>query len=104
MFVVVSYDVADDGRRRRVLKLMKNYGAHVQYSVFDCDIKEQTYKAMRARLAKLIKKQEDSVRFYFLDEDAVRKIQVLGNGDVQVAKEYYLIGGGSAGRQAARGG
>lgn len=34
-FIVVSYDVVDDRRRTKVMKTLKNFGAHVQYSVFE---------------------------------------------------------------------
>lgn len=92
MFVVVSYDIPDDRRRTKVMKLLKNYGTHVQYSVFDCDVKEQTYQQMRGRLEKLISGKDDSVRFYFLDEDAVKKVQVLGTGAVERARAFYVFG------------
>ena len=35
MFTAVSYDVVDDKRRTRVLKLLRGYGTYVQYSVFE---------------------------------------------------------------------
>lgn len=92
MFIVISYDIPDDRRRTKVMKLLKNYGMHVQYSVFDCEVKEQTYQKMRGLLEKLISGKEDSVRFYFLDEDAIKKVQVLGVGGVERAKDSYIYG------------
>lgn len=92
MFVVVSYDITDDKRRRRVQKWLENFGTRVQYSVFECDLKEPPYKRMRGRIKTLIAPQEDSVRFYFLDEDAIQKIQVEGLGRVERAREYYVVG------------
>ena len=38
MRIVVSYDVSDDRRRRKVAKIMEGYGYRVQYSVFECDL------------------------------------------------------------------
>lgn len=92
MFVVVSYDIPDDKRRKKVMDTLENFGAHVQYSVFECELKEQDYKRMRARLQPLIAPKEDSVRFYFLDEDAVKKIEAIGVQPLLRRKEYYLIG------------
>ena len=92
MFVVVSYDIPHDRRRTRVMKLLKNYGAHVQESVFECELRETPYKTMRERLAKLIAAKEDNVRFYFLDEDAVKKIETIGAKPVERARPYYIIG------------
>ena len=92
MFVVVSYDVPDNKRRTRIMKLLKNFGAHVQYSVFECEVQDQAYKHMRQRLDRLIAPKEDSVRFYFLDEDQVKRIEVKGIGEVVRAQESYVIG------------
>jgi CRISPR-associated protein Cas2 len=38
MRVVVSYDISDDKRRRKVAQIMEGYGYRVQYSVFECDL------------------------------------------------------------------
>jgi len=92
MFVVVSYDIPDDKRRTKVMKALKNFGAHVQYSVFECDLKEPDYKRMRERLKKQISPETDSVRFYFLDEDAVQKIESIGAKPVERAREFYVVG------------
>jgi CRISPR-associated protein Cas2 len=92
VFVVVSYDIPDDKRRTKVMKALRNFGAHVQYSVFECDVKEPAYKRMRERLKALISPGHDSVRFYFLDADAVKKIEVVGKRPVEQAKEFYVVG------------
>jgi CRISPR-associated protein Cas2 len=92
MFVVVSYDIPEDRRRTKVMKTLKNYGAHIQYSVFECDLKDAAYKKMRERLEKLISPKHDSVRFYFLDEDAVGKIEAIGIKSVERARESYIVG------------
>jgi CRISPR-associated protein Cas2 len=92
MFVVVSYDIPEDKRRTKVMKLMKNYGAHVQYSVFECELRDTAYKQMRDKLKQLVSPKHDSVRFYFLDEDAVKKVEVIGRRPVERAKEFYVVG------------
>jgi CRISPR-associated protein Cas2 len=92
MFIVVSYDIVDDRRRAKVHKAMLNFGRRVQYSVFECDIGAETAKKMHDRLQALIAPKEDSVRFYFLDEDAVKKILTMGLGQIERAKPFYIIG------------
>jgi CRISPR-associated protein Cas2 len=92
MFTVISYDVVDDQRRTKVLKLLKGYGAHVQYSVFECDLSAQQFARARAALLDLIDPHTDSVRCYFLDADMVQRIQVLGIGRVSSDPIYYLVG------------
>jgi len=92
MFVVVSYDIPDDKRRKKVMDTLENFGAHVQYSVFECELKAEHYKRMRERLNHLIVSKEDNVRFYFLDEDAVKKIEVVGIKPLWRRQDYYMVG------------
>lgn len=92
MFVVVSYDIPEDKRRTKVMKLLRNFGAHVQYSVFECELKQAAYDHMRERLTALVSPKVDSVRFYFLDEDQVKRIEVIGRKPVERAREFYVVG------------
>jgi CRISPR-associated protein Cas2 len=92
MFVVISYDVTDDKRRTRVLKLLKGYGTHVQYSVFECDLTAQQLAQVDRDLRQIIDRHTDSVRCYLLDAAAVKRIQVLGIGQVSSDPIYYLVG------------
>jgi CRISPR-associated protein Cas2 len=75
MVVVVAYDVcteSKEGRRRlrRVAQACKDYGQRVQKSVFECVLRESDWVALKRRLLKEIAQDEDSLRFYFLDETA----------------------------------
>ena len=63
---LISYDVTDDERRRKLVHLLKDYGGRVQYSVFELDLPEQKLQELRTDIKKFIKKKEDSVRYYFL--------------------------------------
>ena len=92
-FVVVSYDISDDKRRTRVMKTLKDFGRHVQYSVFECDLKDAAYTQLRARLARHVVDKEDSIRFYFLDADAIGRIEVIGGRAVRLEEEVVWIGG-----------
>jgi CRISPR-associated protein Cas2 len=38
MRYVITYDITDDGRRRRVYRTLERYGAWRQYSVFEADL------------------------------------------------------------------
>lgn len=89
--MVVSYDIPDDRRRTRVMKTLKDYGAHVQYSVFECDLKPDDLKRMRERLERLIDKRQDNVRFYRLCENCLRRTQVVGRERVKHMKDFYVL-------------
>jgi CRISPR-associated protein Cas2 len=62
-FWMVTYDIVDDGIRREVYNILKNYGIRVQYSVFECWLNESQLAALRNQLIKLIE-PKDSLRWY----------------------------------------
>lgn len=83
MLVLVTYDVSTveaAGRRRlrRVAQACKDYGTRVQKSVFECQLGRQEWVQLRARLLTEYKEDEDSLRFYFLDEAAVARTEHHG--------------------------
>ncbi|AFZ00749.1 CRISPR-associated endonuclease Cas2 [Calothrix sp. PCC 6303] len=78
MFVVVSYDIPEDKRRTKIHNTLKSYGQWMQYSLFECDLTDTQYAKLRSRLSKLIKPQEDSVRFYFLCACCKGKVERIG--------------------------
>jgi len=88
-FFVVSYDISDDRRRTRVFKTLKNFGAHVQFSVFECWLQPSDLANLKNRLKKLIGRQ-DNIRIYAIGQEDVGRIQVLGNKDVTADSIFYL--------------
>ena len=79
MFIVISYDVADDKRRSRIFKTLKNFGQWMQYSVFECDLDKLNFVRLRDRLDRLIDAKEgDSIRFYFLCEGCKPQVERIG--------------------------
>jgi len=78
MFFIISYDISDDRRRTKIHNILKSYGQAVQFSVFEVDLTDKQYAKLRSRLNKLIKPEEDSVRFYSLCAYCQNKIERLG--------------------------
>ena len=83
MLILVTYDVATvekAGRRRlrRVAEACEDYGTRVQKSVFECQVGQKEWARLRDRLLSEIKDNEDSLRFYFLDEKAVQRTEHHG--------------------------
>jgi len=92
MFYVVSYDIKDHRRRQKIFKLMKDYGKRVQYSVFECEIRDERLKdEMKRKIEKLINTEEDSVRLYMLGSGKDKKIEIIGQGEVLEYKNAYII-------------
>lgn len=91
MFVVVAYDVVDNKRRNRVMKLLKGHGQHVQKSVFECHLDEPKIRSLAAKLADLIEEKEDTVRMYVVPRRAVRRVIALGVGGVTKQKKVVVV-------------
>lgn len=58
---VVTYDIADDKRWRRVFKLMRGYGRWLQLSVFQCRLTARRRAEMARRLEEIIRNDSDHV-------------------------------------------
>ncbi|HEX3595030.1 MAG TPA: CRISPR-associated endonuclease Cas2 [Polyangiaceae bacterium] len=60
---IVSYDISDPKRLRKVFRLMKGYGEHVQLSVFRCELTHRALVELRVRLGATIRHDVDQVLF-----------------------------------------
>jgi CRISPR-associated protein Cas2 len=63
---LVCYDICDDKRLRKVFQVMRGYGDHLQYSVFECQLTEMDLVRLRRELAGIIHHNEDQVLFVYL--------------------------------------
>jgi CRISPR-associated protein Cas2 len=84
MFVLVAYDVRTDSpqgrkRLRRVARVCESYGQRVQNSVFECVLDPALWVAVRGQLVKEIRPDEDSLRFYFLGSNWLRRVEHVGS-------------------------
>jgi len=91
MYIVVCYDIPDDRRRAKVCKTLKNFGEHVQYSVFECDLKTKDFQRMRKALQRLIRPEEDNLRFFFLCEACVERVKAIGVERVDPRAPFYVV-------------
>lgn len=88
MMVIISYDVnttdnAGRSRLRKVAKECQNHAQRVQNSVFEADLDYSKFLKLKAALLKLIDKEKDSLRFYYLGNNWQRRVEHIG------AKETY---------------
>lgn len=83
MLILVTYDVSTIQktgvrRLRRVARACEDYGVRVQKSVFECQVGQTEWVRLKDRLLKEINPDEDSLRFYYLDETAKQKTEHYG--------------------------
>ena len=75
---VVTYDISDPGRLRRVAAVLLGYGDRLQLSVFRCELSRLERIELQARLESVIHHREDQVLFVQLGP-------VDGRGDRSLA-------------------
>ena len=74
---VVTYDISDDKRLRQVFKTMRDYGDHLQFSVFECQLTPTDLVKLRAALSGSINHDEDQVLFVDLGPSEGRGDRVI---------------------------
>lgn len=74
---LVCYDIADDKRLRRVFKTCKNFGDHLQFSIFECDLNPSEKVQMESALKDIIDHTQDQVLFVTLGPAAGRGDRVI---------------------------
>ncbi len=83
MMVIISYDVnttnaAGRNRLRKVAKECVNHAQRVQNSVFEADLDYSEFLKLKNELFKLVDKDKDSIRFYYLGNNWKRRIEHYG--------------------------
>ena len=58
---LIAYDISDDKRLRRVIKVMEAFGIRLQYSVFLCDLTRSEVVDWQVQVLAVIKLSEYSV-------------------------------------------
>jgi CRISPR-associated protein Cas2 len=64
LLYIVTYDICDDKRWRLVFKIMRNYGDHLQYSVFRCELSARERAEMMSKLTAVIHHSEDQILIF----------------------------------------
>jgi CRISPR-associated protein Cas2 len=75
---IVSYDISDPKRLRKVATCCEDYGQRKQYSVFLCRLSTTDFVKLRSRLYDLIDLNQDQVLFIPLCARCVQQIEALG--------------------------
>jgi len=90
VFVVISYDISDDGLRKKVANILLDYGVRVQYSVFECLVDAKTLDKIIVMLSPFTE-GNDSIRFYQVCEACLKKMVLLGSGEVTEEVMFHLV-------------
>lgn len=91
---LVCYDITNEKRLKRVFKICRNYGNHLQYSVFECDLNESEKIKLQQELSNVINHSEDQVLFVSLgpaEGRGERVITSLGIPYIKIDAPCYVF-------------
>ncbi|PCH54251.1 MAG: CRISPR-associated endonuclease Cas2 [Flavobacteriaceae bacterium] len=75
---LITYDIANPKRWRKVFRLLKSYGFSVQLSVFECRLSAAQQKKLWQDLEKLVHPLEDCVNAYPVCGTCESRLLILG--------------------------
>lgn len=91
---LVCYDVADPKRLRKVFNLCRDFGDHLQFSVFECDLNASEKVEFETLLGDVIHHGEDQVIFVALgpaEGRGDRVITSLGKPYLKMDSPCYVV-------------
>lgn len=91
---IVSYDISDPKRLRKVFQILRGYGDHLQLSVFRCDLRRAERIVVEQRLRAIIHHTEDQVLFIDIgpaDGRAALAIEALGRPTTPPQKSVVVV-------------
>jgi CRISPR-associated protein Cas2 len=84
---LVCYDICDDKRLRKIFQLMRGFGDHLQYSIFECQFTPSDLARCRALVSAIIHHEEDQVLFVNLGPAEGRGDRVI----TAIGKPYTTL-------------
>ena len=88
---IVTYDISDSKRWRRVFKTMHGFGEWLQLSVFQCRLSRRRHAELETRLRELIKAGEDHVMVIDIGPADKTNIAVMSIGKTFSAIERHAV-------------
>ena len=84
---LVCYDICDAKRLQQVHRVMRGFGDHLQYSVFECQLTPMDLVRCRSELSEIIHHEQDQVLFIDLGPAEGRGDRVI----TALGKAYSAI-------------
>lgn len=78
---LISYDISNPKRLRRIARIMEGYGYRVQLSVFQCPLDDLRLEQLKADVGPAINSDEDQILIVCLGpetEQTFRRFDILG--------------------------
>jgi CRISPR-associated protein Cas2 len=78
MRYLITYDVSDDSRREKLVKLLNEYGKRVQYSCFEIEIYPQSLEFLVFNIKRIIDLKTDRVYIFPISRGVFQFIKKIG--------------------------
>ncbi len=87
---VIAYDIPDDRRRTKIHQILMGFGKWTQYSLFECFLSRKELVLLRSKLAEYLVEQQDSVRFYPMCANCMKRVETVG-GPPPVKELLFVV-------------
>lgn len=91
MLTIVAYDITDPRRLQRIAKICEDYGARVQYSVFECRLEADKFDRFWNDLLATIDPSSDRLVAYKVCVSCARNIRSAGTQTHQEQVVAYVF-------------
>lgn len=91
MISLITYDITDPKRLRKMHSFLKEYGLNTQKSVFECDIDKNALRLIREFCRETLDLKTDQVRIYKICSHCVNKVSISGLGLKITQLDYAVI-------------
>ncbi|WP_418641486.1 CRISPR-associated endonuclease Cas2 [Vibrio chaetopteri] len=90
MIWLISFDISDDKKRRRAVRLLEGYGHRSQYSVFECLLHRKQLRQIQTKLGKIIDADDKVLYYPICGKDALCRY-ADGAGEVHWPAALHVI-------------
>ncbi len=91
MKYLITYDIENDKRRKKISDELEAFGYRVNYSVFECELNQTKLRKLREKIEELVDIKYDSVRFYHICENCLPKsFELCDKGDIFEKKDFFI--------------
>lgn len=74
---IIAYDIANNKRRRRIVKIIEKYGKRANFSVFECMLTEYQLIHTKTKISKILDATEDKIIFYPICLNCYSKVEYI---------------------------
>lgn len=90
MLWVISFDISNDKKRRRAVKILEGFGHRTQFSVYECLLKRHQLRQVQTKLKSLIESSDKVLYYPVCGKDALCRY-ADGAGQIYWPEALYIV-------------